>query len=138
MNKLEEQLTQIADQHGEMVIYEGNKYKMERAKKRYELLKDFVGIISDGVMNAELVWVLMELDMGRIKNRNYFDDLMEQYKTEIQACKKRTVNSNFDFIHELLSNVLCFVCRICSSDWNSLHKMSKRPSYSWSRFNKSF
>lgn len=95
-NKMEEQLILIAEQQGEMVIYKHNKLKMERANKRHEMLKDFADIVSDGVINAEIVWILMQLDIGRIKKRNYFHDLMQCYKDEALVSLKRIVNRNIE------------------------------------------
>lgn len=92
-NKLQIQLNQIVQQQGELVIYENNKEKYERAQKRLEHLKKFVEIVSDGMMNAECVWILMQLDIDRMKKRNDFDTKSDENRLEAQLCNRRIVSS---------------------------------------------
>lgn len=91
--KLQYQLNQLVEQQGEMVIYENNKEKYERAQKRLEHLKRFVEIVSDGMMNAECIWILMQLDLERVKKRDDFDVVLEEYRAEVQMCNRRIVSS---------------------------------------------
>lgn len=91
-NKLGTQLNQIAMQQGEMVIYENNKEKFDRAKKRLAHLKKFVDIVADGMMNAECIWILMQLDLERAKKRNNFDTKWEENRLEMQICNRRNVS----------------------------------------------
>lgn len=93
-NKLQSLLNQIVEQHGEMVIYENNKEKHERAQKRLAHLKKFVEIVSDGMMNAECIWILMQLDIERVKKRNDFDSKLDENRSEMQLCNRRNVSSS--------------------------------------------
>lgn len=92
-NQLQTQLNRIVEQQGEMVIYENNKEKYERAQKRLAHLKKFVEIVSDGMMNAECVWILMQLDIERVKKRNDFDSKLDENRMEVQNCNRRNVSS---------------------------------------------
>lgn len=92
-NQLQTQLNRIVEQQGEMVIYENNKEKYERAQKRLAHLKKFVEIVSDGMMNAECVWILMQLDIDRVKKRNDFDSKLDENRMEVQNCNRRNVSS---------------------------------------------
>lgn len=92
MNKLQSQLQQIVEQQTELVIYENNKEKIERAKKRFEQMKQFMSVISDTLMNAEIVWILMQLDLERVKKRNNFDHKIDEYRYESQICIRRVVS----------------------------------------------
>lgn len=89
--KLQAQLQQIVDQQAELIIYESNKDKIDRAKRRYTHLKLFVDTVSNGLVNTECVWILMQIDFERVKKRNTFDGLMDQYRLEAQMCTKRMV-----------------------------------------------
>lgn len=89
--KLQAQLQQIVDQQAELIIYESNKDKIDRAKRRYNHLKLFVDTVSNGLVNTECVWILMQIDFERVKKRNTFDGLMDQYRLEAQMCTKRMV-----------------------------------------------
>lgn len=92
-NQLQSQLNRIVEQQGEMVIYENNKEKYERAQKRLAHLKKFVEIVADGMMNAECVWILMQLDIERVKKRNDFDTKLDENRMEVQNCNRRNVSS---------------------------------------------
>lgn len=84
-------MEKMADQQAELAIYNSNKDKIERAQQRYEHLKKFAKVVGDGLMNAEIIWVLMNIDMDRVKNRNHFDNLIDQYKYAMQMCNRRMV-----------------------------------------------
>lgn len=91
-NELQLKLMKITKQETEMVIYENNKEKLERAKKRKENVQQFHDIISGSLLNAELVWALMQLDIHRVKRRNDFDYKLNEYRTETQLCNLRMVS----------------------------------------------
>lgn len=91
LNELEDQFEQIIDKHIEAVIYESNKDKILRAKKRHQYLDNIANVISDGLMNAECLWILMQIDLGRVKKRQSIDELIENYTMEAKLSRKRFV-----------------------------------------------
>lgn len=90
-NKLEAQFEQIAEKYCELVIFDGNKDKELRAKKRLEYLANTANVISDGILNAECLWILMRIDLGRAKKRQCVDDIFEKYKMDTRNSHKRCV-----------------------------------------------
>lgn len=90
-NELQVKLMKIAKQQAELVIYESNKEKFERATKRKDHLIKFRELISAGLLNAELMWALMQLDFQRVKKRNNFDFKLNEYRVETQSCNRRMV-----------------------------------------------
>lgn len=90
-NELQAKLMKIAKQQAELVIYESNKDKFERATKRKDHLIKFRELISAGLLNAELMWALMQLDLQRVKKRNSFDYKLNEFRVDSQSCKWRMV-----------------------------------------------
>lgn len=121
-NKLQSQLNQIVEQQGEMVIYENNKEKYERAQKRLAHLKKFVEIVSDGMMNAECIWILMQLDIERVKKRNDFDTKLDENRLEVQICNRRNVSAidGLDFQSFFMRNLPFFICSLAQEIMNTI------------------
>lgn len=89
-NTLNQLLHQLAEQDAEFVVYESNKEKMARAKPRLEYLQKVASVVSDSLMNAEIIWICMQLDLERLHGRSKCD-VLERYGTEGVLCTKRTV-----------------------------------------------
>ncbi|XP_065367961.1 augmin complex subunit dgt3 [Calliphora vicina] len=70
----------------ELILYENTKQKLERALKRHENVVSLTKIISDAISNAELIWISIQMDME--KNRNRFDNT-EQLTMATQQCLQR-------------------------------------------------
>lgn len=70
----------------EMILYENTKQKLERAFKRHANVVSLTKIISDAISNAELIWVSIQMDLE--KNRNRFDNT-EQLNTATKQCLQR-------------------------------------------------
>ncbi|XP_023305441.2 augmin complex subunit dgt3 [Lucilia cuprina] len=70
----------------EQILYENTKQKLERALKRHENVKSLMKIISDAISNAELIWINIQMDLE--KNRNRFDNT-EQLTAATQQCLQR-------------------------------------------------
>lgn len=92
-NELQNKLMKLSKQQAELGIYENNKEKLERAKKRKDHLIKFNDLISISLLNAELVWALMQLDIHRVKRRNDFDYKLNDYRSEAQICNRRIVST---------------------------------------------
>lgn len=70
----------------ELILYENTKQKLERALRRHENVAGLMKIISDAISNAELIWICIQMDLE--KNRNRFDNT-EQLTTATQQCLQR-------------------------------------------------
>ncbi|TMW39746.1 hypothetical protein DOY81_015174, partial [Sarcophaga bullata] len=63
----------VQSQHKmELVLYENTKQKLERALRRHENDKRLTKIVSDALSNAELIWIIIQMDLE--KKRNRFDN----------------------------------------------------------------
>ncbi|XP_011181567.2 augmin complex subunit dgt3 [Zeugodacus cucurbitae] len=86
LNDLTLQIRQHTQQRMELILYENTKLKLERALKRQETDKRLTKIISDALSNAELVWIAIQLDLERKRNRFVNTD---QLHSETDNCQKR-------------------------------------------------
>ena len=60
----------IQSQHKmELVLYENTKQKLERALRRHENDKRLTKIVSDALSNAELIWIIIQMDLEKKRNR---------------------------------------------------------------------
>ncbi|XP_055598422.1 augmin complex subunit dgt3 [Uranotaenia lowii] len=84
--ELEMYIRQSNEQRIECILYENSKMKLDRAVGRLEYIKKLASIISDTLMNAEMLWILMQLDLEKIKNK--FDN-SDEMNLETQRCLKR-------------------------------------------------
>ncbi|XP_031636892.1 augmin complex subunit dgt3 [Contarinia nasturtii] len=89
IHKLQEQAAELAQLDVEALVYESNQKRMGRAKQRMDFLTRFADIISETVILSELFWVLMQLDMERMKNRNNYDSKLDAYRMESHGCNRR-------------------------------------------------
>lgn len=90
MYNYEELLKRYAEQEIEFILYENNKNKLQRAKSRLDHIQKISKLISKELMNAEIIWILMQIDLDKGKQRNRYDN-SEQKNMEIQLCLKRIV-----------------------------------------------
>nr|XP_014096129.1 augmin complex subunit dgt3 [Bactrocera oleae] len=86
LNDLTLHVQQHTQQRMELILYENTKLKLERALKRQETDKRLTKIISDALSNAELVWIAIQLDLERKRNRFVNTD---QLNSETDNCQKR-------------------------------------------------
>lgn len=86
LNDLTLHVRQHTQQRMELILYENTKLKLERALKRQETDKRLTKIISDALSNAELVWIAIQLDLERKRNRYVNTD---QLNSEADNCQKR-------------------------------------------------
>ncbi|XP_058976577.1 augmin complex subunit dgt3-like [Musca domestica] len=86
MVDLQHQVQQKAQQTVELILYENTKQKLERALKRHENDRNLRKIISEALSNAELIWMTIQMDME--KKRNRFDNT-EQLTSDSQRCAMR-------------------------------------------------
>ncbi|KFB35743.1 AGAP008694-PA-like protein [Anopheles sinensis] len=70
----------------ESVLYENNRAKLDRAVSRLEYIQRMAENISKELMNAELLWILMQLDLEKIRDR--FDNA-DEVNGESMRCFKR-------------------------------------------------
>lgn len=84
--ELEMYVRQLNEQKIECILYENSKLKLERAINRLGYIERLCGIISGALMNAEMLWILMQLDLEKIRNK--FDN-SDEMNFEAQRCLKR-------------------------------------------------
>uniref|UniRef100_A0A182YMA3 HAUS-augmin3 domain-containing protein n=1 Tax=Anopheles stephensi TaxID=30069 RepID=A0A182YMA3_ANOST len=70
----------------ESVLYENNRAKLDRAVSRLEYIQRLDESISRELMNAELLWILMQLDLEKIRDR--FDNA-DEMNGDSKRCFKR-------------------------------------------------
>lgn len=92
IHKLQEQAAELAQLDVEALVYESNQKRMGRAKQRMDYLTRFADVISETVILSEIFWVLMQLDMERMKNRNNYDSKLDAYRMESHGCNRRIVS----------------------------------------------
>lgn len=92
VHKLQEQAAELAQLDVEALVFESNQKRMGRAKQRLEYLARFADVVSESMALAELFWVLMQLDMERMKNRNNYDSKLDAYRLESLSCNRRIVS----------------------------------------------
>ncbi|XP_029714883.1 augmin complex subunit dgt3 [Aedes albopictus] len=84
--ELEMYIRQMNEHRIEYILYENSKLKLERAIGRLEYIKKLAEIVSSSLMNAEMLWILMQLDLEKMKNK--FDN-SDDMNAETQLCLKR-------------------------------------------------
>lgn len=95
VHKLQEQAVELAQLDVELLVYESNQKRMGRAKQRVEYLRRFADIVTEAMALAEIFWVLMQLDLQRMKNRNNYDSKLDTYRMESLSSNRRIVSSFF-------------------------------------------
>ncbi|XP_052867876.1 augmin complex subunit dgt3 [Anopheles cruzii] len=85
-NELEMLIKHMNELKIESVLFETNRVKLERAISRLEYIERLDASISKELMNAELLWILMQLDLERM--RECFDNA-DEMNGESKKCFKR-------------------------------------------------
>ncbi|XP_049279592.1 augmin complex subunit dgt3 [Anopheles funestus] len=85
-HELDTLIRQMNELKIESVLYENNRVKLDRAVSRLEYIQRLDGSISRELMNAELLWILMQLDLEKIRDR--FDNA-DEMNGESKRCFKR-------------------------------------------------
>lgn len=86
MNDIQRNIQRNTLQVMETVLYNNTKMKLERARKRYECEELVAKAISNSVLTAELIWIIIQLDLDRKRNRiDNSSELMAQF----ELCEKR-------------------------------------------------
>lgn len=93
MHKLQELVIQTSQLDVEAMVYESNQKRMGRAKQRMMYINRFASVISETMTISEKLWILMQLDMERMKNRSKFDSKLDAYRLELLACNRRIVSA---------------------------------------------
>ncbi|XP_052896011.1 augmin complex subunit dgt3 [Anopheles moucheti] len=85
-HELDTFIRQVNELKIESVLYENNRAKLDRAVNRLEYIQPLCESISCELMNAELLWILMQLDLEKI--RDWFDNA-DEMNGESKRCFKR-------------------------------------------------
>lgn len=89
MMQLQEQAIELARLDVETVIFDNNKKRLIRAEERKQNIKRFVDTVSDAMIIAEIIWILMQFDIERMKKRNDFDPKLDKYRIDTLICDRR-------------------------------------------------
>lgn len=93
---LEILLQEKVNQDVEVILHQNNKKKLERASNRLNNLKHIMEILSDVTNNAEVLWILLQLDLERVSQNI---DSSENVTNSSTMCLTRMVN----YLNELLN-----------------------------------
>ncbi|XP_053664747.1 augmin complex subunit dgt3 [Anopheles marshallii] len=85
-HELDTLIRQVNELKIESVLYENNRAKLDRAVSRLEYIQPLDESISRQLMNAELLWILMQLDLEKM--RDWFDNA-DEMNGESKRCFKR-------------------------------------------------
>ncbi|XP_050079012.1 augmin complex subunit dgt3 [Anopheles maculipalpis] len=85
-HELDMLIRQVNELKIESVLYENNRAKLDRAVSRLEYIQRLDESISRELMNAELLWILMQLDLEKIRDR--FDNA-DEMNGDSKRCFKR-------------------------------------------------
>uniref|UniRef100_A0A182P370 HAUS augmin-like complex subunit 3 N-terminal domain-containing protein n=1 Tax=Anopheles epiroticus TaxID=199890 RepID=A0A182P370_9DIPT len=85
-HELDTLIRQVNELKIESVLYENNRAKLDRAVVRLGYIQRLDENISRELMNAELLWILMQLDLEKIRDR--FDNA-DEMNGESMRCFKR-------------------------------------------------
>lgn len=88
MDALTYVLRQLANLKVETAAHENTRTKLQRAESRLARLRDVHAIVADDLMNAEFVWLLMQFDMAKLRNRS-LSIVHEAYANENRAVCRR-------------------------------------------------
>lgn len=92
MHKLQDQAIELAQLDVEALIFESNQKRMKRATQRIDYMTQISSLVSEVMTLSELFWVLIQLDLERMKNRNTFDSKLDTYRMESLGCNRRIVS----------------------------------------------
>lgn len=84
--ELEMCIRRLNEQRIELILYKNSQIKLDRAVHRLEFIRKLATIISSALMNAEMLWILMQLDLEKINNK--FDNC-DEVNSEAQRCLRR-------------------------------------------------
>ncbi|XP_055638414.1 augmin complex subunit dgt3 isoform X2 [Toxorhynchites rutilus septentrionalis] len=90
--ELEMYIRQLNEQRIEFILYKNSQIKLDRAVHRLEFIRKLAAIISSTLMNAEMLWILMQLDLEKINNK--FDNC-DEMNSETQRCMRRIEQMKF-------------------------------------------
>lgn len=92
LHTLKEQALELSRLDVDVLVYESNKKRMSRAKQRMEYMTRFATLTSDAMFLSEIFWVLIQLDMERMKSRNIYDSKLDTYRMDLLTCHRRIVS----------------------------------------------
>lgn len=93
LHKLKEQALEMSQLDVDALVYESNQKRMKRAKQRLDYLSRFACLISEIMFLSEIFWVLVQLDMERMKCRNTYDTKLDTYRMDLLTCNRRIVST---------------------------------------------
>ena len=93
LDTLNQELKMLVDenvlQRVRLLIYEHSKDKPMRAVKRLEIITSISEIVDNVTINCEMLWILLQLDLDKLKNK--IDNSDEMF-LKSQMCSKRIVS----------------------------------------------
>lgn len=94
---IQEQAIEMSQLDTDALVYESNKKRMQRAKHRMDYLMRYANHISGTMLISEILWVLLQFDMERMKSRSAYDNKLNTYRID-SLCNRRIVcMPNVDF-----------------------------------------
>lgn len=81
-------LHHLASLEVETAAFDNTESKLNRAHERFTQLCSIKSIVSDELMNAELLWLFMQFDIEKLRHRNHLN-ILDQYQTRNLAALYR-------------------------------------------------
>lgn len=66
--------------------------RIERGRQRLDQITQIASVVSDAILVAEIIWILLQFDMERAKTRNDLPPILDIYRNEAAASDFRLVS----------------------------------------------
>lgn len=104
----------------ELILYENTKQKLERALKRHADVASLTKNISDAISNAEIIWICIQMDLER--NRNRFDNTEQLTKATQQCLRRLQLMNQAAAKHSIISPSMEFSTKLSQLLGKHLHQ----------------
>lgn len=81
-------LRQLASLDVEAAAFENTRAKLDRARERLHQLQTINAVVTNDLMVAEVLWLLMHFDMDKLRQHSQWN-LLDQYQTENRSALRR-------------------------------------------------
>lgn len=90
--RLRTQIINLVRLHVEEQLSQFSVERIERGRQRLAHLTQTADHVSDAILIAEILWILLQFDIERAKSRNDFKPIIDAYRAEALAVDRRVVS----------------------------------------------
>lgn len=87
-DQMELLIKEMQEQKIEMILYENTKIKFERARQRFDMIQMICPMVFNVLSIAEIVWILMQLDMELFESISQWNNNTGFSQTTIETLKR--------------------------------------------------